>query len=147
MDSIAQRFRNVEEICRGLADIGWRQDQQRKRELVAGRVRLAKSFHELEKAVRENNDGHIDPALVKEFRQRFERARHGLAIHQSTWIAVRLDTESSGYRASCLQLGEVLGDFFNWGRRTFATNGQRPLAISPIAQNSVPPPRPHDGRR
>jgi len=118
MERIAQQLTLLEETYRKFTEIGWRKDDERKRDLVATRRTLSEQLISLEQLVTDVSGPLIDPALKREFGIRLSKLRSEFAYHQASWPAVRLEEESAEYRRSSQQIDATFRDFIQWGGRS-----------------------------
>ncbi|MEZ5655606.1 MAG: hypothetical protein R3E04_06945 [Sphingobium sp.] len=115
---MVQQLTLLEETYRKFADIGWRKDEERKRDLVETRRNLSEQLLDLERYVTDVSAPLMEASLKREFGARLSKLRSEIAYHQATWPAVRLEEEPAEYRRATQQVEATFRDFIQWGGRS-----------------------------
>ncbi|MBT2186989.1 hypothetical protein [Sphingobium nicotianae] len=101
-------------IEKELEAIGLRTDQERKQALVHWRRQLSEQIGLLSPLIDQDPDLTRNLDMHRELSKRFTAMRYGLALHQASWPAVRIDEDPVAYRASARDVQEKSRLFWQW---------------------------------
>jgi hypothetical protein len=108
----------LEKLNADIGDVARRNDDERLRELIALRRKLAEQIA----VVGQLGDAIFvqrgDDTLLRTYRSGFSRMRSAVALHQANWPAVMLGERPDEYRASAVTARDASREFIEWARRT-----------------------------
>lgn len=111
---VADEVAHLEKVQADLAAISGRTDEERLRELIHLRRRLAEQIARVGKVAEAYFEASGDSALVQEFRTHFTNMRSKAATHQANWPAVRLNDADEQFRQSARAVREANKAFVAW---------------------------------
>lgn len=124
-DTLGRELDELERLQRALGEISKRHDAERAHDLVDLRRKLAAQLAVVT-AEATAVFGAQDPALEREFRQRFGAMRSAAAHLQASWPAVKARDDTSGdYARAVAEVRRIDADTLAWVRERLSRTGSR----------------------